>query len=108
LLLCTLLFPDDMKDYRGSADYFMSRRKWFFGLLALSFLIDIVDTALKGAAHFAELGIEYPLRIAAYVALCLIAMMTTRRAFHAAFISAALVYQLIWIFASIRRLADGA
>ncbi len=96
-LLCALLFPDDMKDYDGFADYFMSRRKWFFGLLALSFLIDIVDTALKGWVHLANLGLEYPLRIAAYVALCLIAMATAHRGFHAAFVCVALVYQLLWI-----------
>jgi hypothetical protein len=47
-LLCTLLFPDDMKDYHGFADYFMSRRRWFFGLMAFSALMDVVDTALKG------------------------------------------------------------
>jgi hypothetical protein len=96
-LLCALLFPDDMKDYHGFEDYFMSRRKWFFGILALSFLIDVLDTALKGQAHFASLGIEYPIHTAAYVALSLIAMMTARRGFHAAFISTALVYHLIWI-----------
>lgn len=96
-LICALLFPDDMRDYEGFAHYFMSRRKWFFGLLALSFLVDMADTALKGAAHWAELGIEYPLRIAAYVVLCLIAMVSANRLFHAAFICAALVYQLAWI-----------
>lgn len=96
-LLCALLFPDDMKDYHGFADYFMSRRKWFFGLLALSFLIDIADTALKGSAHFTELGIEYPLRIAAYVALSLIAMAVTSRVYHSAFVVIALAYQLAWI-----------
>jgi hypothetical protein len=96
-LLCALLFPDDMKEYGGFADYFISRRKWFFGLLALSFIIDIADTALKGAAHLSALGIEYPLRIAGYVALCIIAAITSHRGFHAAFICAALVYQLSWI-----------
>lgn len=31
--LCALLFPEDMDDYDGYRDYFLSRRKWFFGLL---------------------------------------------------------------------------
>ena len=42
--LCTLLFPSDLKDYAGYEDYFLSRRKWFFGFLAATFLADVIDT----------------------------------------------------------------
>jgi hypothetical protein len=38
------------------------RRKWFYGLLAGKFLIDLVDTAIKGREHFISLGVEYPIR----------------------------------------------
>ncbi|TGQ50071.1 hypothetical protein EN854_34435, partial [Mesorhizobium sp. M4B.F.Ca.ET.211.01.1.1] len=31
-LLCSMLFPDSLKEYDGYEDYFMSRRAWFFGL----------------------------------------------------------------------------
>ena len=37
-LLCTLLLPDDLDEYTGYRDYVLSRRVWFFGLLALCFL----------------------------------------------------------------------
>lgn len=46
--LCTLLFPSDLRDYAGYEDYFLSRRIWFFGFLAATFLADVVDTKLKG------------------------------------------------------------
>ena len=96
-LLCTLLFPDDMRDYHGFADYFLSRRKWFFGLMAFSALMDLVDTALKGREYFASLGNEYLYSTAVHVALCFVAMATVNRVFHAAFICVALVYQVLWI-----------
>jgi hypothetical protein len=34
--LCALLFPDDVDEYGGYEEYFISRRKWFFGILAPS------------------------------------------------------------------------
>jgi len=57
--LCTMLFPDTMHEYAGFRDYFMSRRKWFFGILIATFLIDIVDTAIKGTSYLQALGPEY-------------------------------------------------
>lgn len=47
-VLCTLLFPDDIGDYQGWRDYFLSRRQWFFGIMAASYVIDFGDTLIKG------------------------------------------------------------
>jgi hypothetical protein len=48
-VLCALLFPDDLRDYKGGfEEYFYSRKKWFFSVLALSFVADVVDTLIKG------------------------------------------------------------
>ncbi len=96
-LICALLFPDSMQDYRGYEDFFYSRRGWFFGLLALTYLLDIADTLLKGEAHFARFGNEYLVRTPVFVALCLAAIWTSNRRFHALFVAAALVYQISWI-----------
>lgn len=96
-LLCAMLFPDQMQDYRDYRDYFLSRRAWFFGLLAALFLLDVADTLLKGGAYAQHFGYEYPLRIALHVALCVAAMRTTNRWFHAALVVFALAYQLRWI-----------
>jgi hypothetical protein len=77
--LCTLLFPSDLKDYAGYEDYFLSRRRWFFGILAATYVADIIDTSLKGSAYLHSFGAEYPIRITAGLALCLIAILTRNR-----------------------------
>ena len=97
-LLCALLFPDDIAEYSGYRDYFMSRRQWFFGLLAVSYLLDLIDTLVKGRAHFEQFGPEYMIRIPAYVLLCLVAIKVSDRRFHVAFVVASLVYQVSFIF----------
>jgi hypothetical protein len=97
-LLAALLFPDGMQEYRDYSDYFLSRRIWFFGLLAFIFLIDFYDTWLKGSEYFHSRGIEYVIRNAAFILLCGIAGATRRAWFHAAFAILAVLYQLSWIW----------
>ncbi|MHA6643872.1 hypothetical protein [Mesorhizobium sp. A623] len=96
-LLCALLFPDSMQDYRGYEDYFYARRAWFFGLLAATYLLDVVDTLLKGEAHFARFGHEYLIRTPVFVALCIIAILVRDKRYHIAFVAFALAYQAWWI-----------
>ena len=96
-LLCALLFPDSMEGYAGYEDYFYARRGWFFGLLAATYLFDVIDTLIKGEAHFARFGVEYLFRTPVFVLLCLIAIRTTDRRFHRAFIAFTLIYQISWI-----------
>jgi hypothetical protein len=97
-LLCTLLFPDSMQEYAGFEDYFHSRRRWFFALLALIFVVDVADTALKGSAHFNAFGIEYPIRAAIYFALAIAAIFVRAEWYHRLFVAFALVYQVVWGF----------
>lgn len=95
---CVLLFPDRMDEYAGFADYFHSRRKWFYGLLAGLFAVDVIDTLLKGAAHFHALGLEYPIRQALLFTFAVIAMVVRDWRYHAAFVGLALIAQVFWIF----------
>ncbi|MFC5594605.1 hypothetical protein [Lysobacter niastensis] len=97
-LLCTLLFPDDTSDYDGWRDYFLSRRGWFFGIMALAYVIDFIDTLIKARPYFRHFGYEYPLRNAAMVVLCLVAMRTRAEWFHRTFVVFALLYELSWIY----------
>lgn len=97
-LLCALLFPESMQDYKSYEDYFYSRRGWFFGLLATTYLLDVIDTLIKGEAHFTRFGHEYLVRTPILVGLCLAAIMTGNRRFHAAFIAGTLIYQISWIW----------
>jgi len=97
-LLCALLFPGSMQDYVSYEDYFYARRAWFFGLLAATYLLDVVDTLIKGDAHFARFAMEYLIRTPILVGLCIVAAMSTHRRFHRFFVMAMLAYQLSWIF----------
>jgi hypothetical protein len=95
--LCTLLFPSDLTEYSGYEDYFMSRRRWFFGFLAATFVADVVDTSLKGTAYLHSFGVEYPIRIAANLTLCFIAMFTKNRRIQLALLTVSLVYHISFI-----------
>jgi hypothetical protein len=95
--LCAILFPEDIKEYTGYREYFLSRRAWFFGLLALAFVGDGADTLIKGVDYWQSRGIEYPLRLIAYVVLCVLAAVIRNARFHAAFAVVNLAYQVSWI-----------
>jgi hypothetical protein len=96
-LLCALLFPDNIAEYSGYEEFFISRRRWFFGILACVFVFDLIDTLLKGRSHFEIFGVEYLIRVPVYVALCIIAMITPNRRYHAAFVVGSLIYEISWI-----------
>ena len=96
-LLASLLFPDEMKEYSGFEDYFFSRRRWFFGLLAVSLIADFIDTLAKGSDHLAALGVEYEVRIPVAIMACIVAAVTESRRFHLAFAAAYLAYTISWI-----------
>ena len=96
-LLCSLVFPTEISEYAGYRDYFMSRRAWFFGLLAATYGMDVVDTWLKGARHYAGLGLEYPVRIAVLVVLCLVACVVRNLRFHAIFAIGGLIYLVSYV-----------
>lgn len=92
-LLCSLLFPDEIDEYDSYEQFFLASRRWFFGLLALSFGFDFVDTLLKGWQHLQELGRVYEIGLVAQALLCLVAMATANRRFHFGFAAVALAYQ---------------
>lgn len=96
-VLCALLYPDDLKDYNGYKDYFYSRKKWFFGLLGSSYLLDIGDTLIKGTDYFRHFGIEYPLRNIIHFVLCMVAIKVNNPRFHAALVILFMVYEVSYI-----------
>lgn len=97
-LLGAMLFPESMQGYISYEDYFYSKRGWFFGLLALAYVLDVIDTLLKGESHFAKFSLEYLIRTPILVGLCVIAILTVNRKFHAIFVLGALSYQVTWIW----------
>lgn len=92
--LSALLFPQDIEDYGGYQDYFLSRRAWFFGFAALSEALDVGDTWIKGAEHFRSLGIEYIVHVGAFLVLCAIAARTRNLTFHGIFVAIGLLYEV--------------
>jgi hypothetical protein len=96
-LLTVFLFPDKLDEYGGYEDYFLQRRHWFFGVFAATFLLDLVDTLIKGAPYFDNLGIWYIVQIPAGIVLSLIAIWTANRTYHLALVLLHLAYQAGWI-----------
>lgn len=94
---CSMLFPDDIAEYDGYRDYFMSRRRWFFGTLALILVLDVVDTWMKGLPHLQAQGLEYGARTVLGVLLCGVAAATANQRFHLLFVVGSLAYQGWWI-----------
>lgn len=97
-LTSALLFPLSMDGYADFRDYFYKRRRWLFGLIALTYVVDFGDTLLKGSSHLAGLGPEYVVTLLVQFGLCLVAMWTRDERFHAPFAVVMLGYQLSWAF----------
>lgn len=81
----------------GYEEYFLSRRKWFFGFLAATYVADIVDTALKGSAYVHSFGIEYPIRITLGLIICSIGMFVRNRRVQFVLLTTSLLYQIHFI-----------
>lgn len=96
-LICTLLFPDDVKEYGGYEGFFMSRRAWFFSLFGLTIIFDIFDSALKGPTYFAGFDLEYTIQVPLGLAFCAVAIFTRNRFYHLAIATVQLLYQLTWV-----------
>lgn len=93
-LLAVLLFPGDLEGYAGYEDYFLSRRVWFFGLMAVTEVLDVVDTWIKGESHFRSLGPEYVIRIGAFVVLCIVGARYPNPRLQTGLALAGLVYEV--------------
>jgi FtsH-binding integral membrane protein len=96
-LLCALILPERMDRHDGYREYFYSRRHWFFGALALAYLVDFGDTWIKGADYFRSFGAEYVVRNIGYIVACLVAIAIRSPIYHGAFAVVGLLYQLWWI-----------
>lgn len=96
-LMSVLLFPDDIREYANYEDFFLNRRKWFFGLLALSLVLDIVDTSIKGAKHFERYRLDILVSTPLFFILCLLAMRTANRRFHLLMVTLSIAYEVLWV-----------
>jgi len=95
--LAALLFPEDMKDYKDFRSYFLSRKKWFFYILAILFLFDALDTYLKGPGYHMEMLKVYPIREIIHITACLVAARTDNKWIQVSIVSGFIIFQLFWI-----------
>ena len=95
-LLCALLFPEDLDEYADYEDYFLNRRRWFFGLFALIFVLDVVDTALKGPARWNHYSADYLIQVPLGLGLCLVASLWANKRLQLAMALLHITYQLYW------------
>jgi hypothetical protein len=77
-LICAVLFPLRLDGHEGYKQYFLARRRWFFGLLIGWSVIDVIDTWIKGPDYFAVAGRD-AIIFNAVLALTAIIGMTVRR-----------------------------
>ena len=73
-LLCALVLPENLDENESYRSYFFKRRGWFFGVLIAVYVVDYLDTWVKGADYLRSFGVELPLRNACYVIAGLIAI----------------------------------
>jgi hypothetical protein len=96
-LLAALLFPDKLDDYDGYGDFFFKRRHWFFAIFGLTFILDIVDTLVKGEPYFDTLGIGYVVQVPIGLVVAGIAIWSANRTYHLGLVLVHLAYQAVWI-----------
>ena len=96
-LLAALLFPDSISEYAGYEDFFIKRRRWFFGLMAASFVLDVVDTLIKGRDHWSQLSGDYLVQVPIGLALCLVASLSGQRRVQISLALLHIAYQAYWI-----------
>lgn len=96
-LMAALLSPDNISEYDGYEDFFLKRRHWFFGLLAATFVLDTIDTVIKGGTHMARFDLSYFIQVPVGIVLCVIAWRSTDRRVHLFVVGLHIVYQLYLI-----------
>lgn len=96
-VLAALLFPDDLRDYKDYRDYFYSRRKWFFSILALLFALDMIDTYIKGPHYQMQMLEIYPARAVLHICLCFWAARTQKNTQQLMIVLLFILFQFYWI-----------
>nr|WP_295888904.1 hypothetical protein [uncultured Devosia sp.] len=96
-LIAALLSPDNIAEYDGYEDFFLKRRGWFFGLFAATFVLDTVDTLIKGEAYWNRFGLEYFIQVPLGLVLCAVAIRSTDKRVHLTAVLLHIAYQAYWI-----------
>jgi len=82
-LLADALYPDDMAPGTNLEEYFFAHRRWFFGLLVLTALVDIPETMLKEILELRPAPDGYLGLVAFWLVTAAVGMLTENRKVHA-------------------------
>jgi hypothetical protein len=80
-----VLFPDELPAGADMKAHYYSSHRLFFLLAGFIVLFDVLDTWLKGWAHFIAQGPQYFLVIGVLSSLCFVAAFTKNARYHAFF-----------------------
>ena len=94
-LMCALLSPVDLSDYKGFEEYYYAKRTWIFGTFLVMQFVDSGVALIKGTDYFLALGVTYYVGQSLSVVLSAIAMATRNKRFHAAFALALLTFLIV-------------
>jgi len=93
-----VIFPNNISEYDDSyQNYFYARKNWFFSFLGFSFLLDVIDTLIKGRQYFSHSGSEYDARILVSIVLCLLGIRISNRKFQSALVIFFIIYEMVYI-----------
>jgi hypothetical protein len=98
-LACSVLAPGKLEQ-TGSAnwrDYYYANRRGFFLIFAAIWPIDIIDTLLKGKAHFLDQGPLYLPTLAMWCVCGIIAATTRSERYHGCWTIFFLLYQAFYV-----------
>jgi hypothetical protein len=96
-MLAAMLFPDQINEYDGFKDYFQKRKTGFYVLLLALFIIDSLDTVIKGKQYYDHYGMIYPIRQALLMAGAAGGLIFRSERYDMAYVIAALASQVVWI-----------
>jgi hypothetical protein len=96
-LLSVILYPDITEESFDFKRHFYANHRWFFVFAALLPPLDLIDTLLKGYAHFLAQGPLYVITIVLMFCLSVIAAFTSNEKYHKFFAVFFFFYMVVFI-----------
>lgn len=101
-LLAVVLYPTHLPEPWDMRAHFLRMRRWFFGMLMMLILTELMDTGLKN--HFDDFSIPYIFLIGSWAAVAVIGWITTSPKTQNWIAGYSLISQVSWIAYQLRDL----
>ena len=100
-VVASLLYPTEFPRDMDFDAYFYKNQRWFFGLLFLSYSIDVPETYWKSFAHLREVPAPYVIFLPTLLLIVAVAALSKSRRVQAALCLLALTIQLGYVNLSV-------